>query len=185
MTGKYLWCGWRLNLGQSILNILQVCVVLGVPWGLSIQGQRQGCRHWCGQSTIWNCNTASWVRTNWNYCWTAFAQTRILKRHENDALSHIRNSTQNIWNLAKRILILRLGLLGLRDCHVWAISPTIWNIVGFYQVIDFTTWSALLSEPLSITDTQDNTPLGQVLGLISSTTRRVQRQRPRDASMQR
>ena len=35
----------------SMLHLLPVCVVLGVPWRFSIQGQRQACRHWCCQST--------------------------------------------------------------------------------------------------------------------------------------
>ena len=112
-------------------------------------------------------------------------RNRALKRLEYDALSHFCNSTKNAWNLARRILVLRLGLLGLRGCHVWQISPTILKIVGFPQAIVFANWSALFSEPLPITDTQDNTPLGRVSRLISSTTRRVQSKRPRDASMQR
>ena len=54
MAGKDLvWCGWRLNFGQSILYILPVCVVLGVPWRLS-KGQRQ---EYTGavNRQIWNC----------------------------------------------------------------------------------------------------------------------------------
>ena len=66
-------------------------------------------------------------------------------------------------------------------------SPAIFKIAGFPQAIFFTNLSALLSKALSITDTQDNTPLGRVSGLliISSATRKVQSKRPRDVSMQR
>ena len=61
-------------------------------------------------------------------------------------------------NLASRILILRLGLLGLRGCHVWPISPTIFKIVGFPQEIVFTNSSALFSEPLSTTERETTHP---------------------------
>lgn len=60
-----------LDFGQSILNILPVCEVLGVPRRLSIEGHAvTGDVNW----QIGNSITASWVRTHCNWCWKVFAQ---------------------------------------------------------------------------------------------------------------
>ena len=47
MTGKYLWCGWRLNFAQSVFIICCEC-----PARCPSKGQGQECRHWCSQSTF-------------------------------------------------------------------------------------------------------------------------------------
>ena len=130
-----IWCGWRLSFGQSIATILPGMWYAGSAMAVVyLRGRGRSAVTGAVKRQIWNCNTASWIRTNWNGCWIVFAQNIVLKRLECDALSHF-CKTRNSWKLARRVLILRLGCLDCKIVTFDQYKPTIFQIASFPQAI--------------------------------------------------